>query len=124
MKYQTHVGTMPWSRGGNLLEAFGEQEDVLPAATRPVTYECAADHVTVLTFALDAKAPATWTCPRCSRDGALTDAGGGPVDDEEVAPPKPARTHMDMVRERRTTAELEALLAERLDLLRARRVAV
>lgn len=125
MRNQTHTGTLPWSRGGgNTLEAWGEQEDVLPAPTRRVSYECAGGHVTALTFAREAKAPPTWTCPRCSRDGSLTDAGGGPLDDEPVAEVKPGRTHLDIVRERRTTAELEVLLAERLELLRARRVAV
>ena len=34
-------------------------------------------------------------------------------------PVKPARTHWDMLLERRTTAELEELLEERLELLRS-----
>jgi hypothetical protein len=35
---------------------------------------------------------------------------------------KPVRTHWDMLMERRTTAELEELLAERLELLRSGRL--
>jgi hypothetical protein len=34
---------------------------------------------------------------------------------------KPPRTHWDMLMERRTIADLEEVLAERLDVLRARR---
>jgi hypothetical protein len=37
----------------------------------------------------------------------------------ELKEEKPARTHWDMLRERRSIAELEDLLAERLNLLRA-----
>ena len=37
-------------------------------------------------------------------------------------PVKPARTHWDMLMERRTTAELEELLEERLALLRSGRL--
>jgi hypothetical protein len=37
-------------------------------------------------------------------------------------PVKPARTHWDMLMERRTTAELEELLQERLELLRSGRL--
>jgi len=123
VKHQTQRGTMPWSLGTHLLVPTGEQDSALPAPTRRVAYTCGSGHVTSLTFALEAVAPPTWGCGRCSRDGDLTDAGGGPVDAEPVAVKKPSRTHMDMVRERRTDAELEALLDERLALLRARRAA-
>jgi hypothetical protein len=37
----------------------------------------------------------------------------------ELKEEKPARTHWDMLRERRSIAELEDLLAERLNLLRS-----
>ncbi|SHF63871.1 RNA polymerase-binding protein RbpA [Streptoalloteichus hindustanus] len=39
-----------------------------------------------------------------------------------TSPTKPARTHWDMLRERRSIPELEQLLAERLALLGAGRV--
>lgn len=56
-----------------------------------------------------------WEC-RCGQEAKL-------VDGPEVAqkPVKAARTHWDMLLERRSVGELEELLAERLDLLRASR---
>ena len=39
----------------------------------------------------------------------------------EAKKAKPPRTHWDMLMERRTVADLEEVLAERLDVLRARR---
>ena len=45
--------------------------------------------------------------------------GGGP--EPEAKPVKPARTHWDMLLERRSIPELEELLEERLTLLRASR---
>ena len=52
--------------------------------------------------------------PRCGAESLRSD-GERPELKEE----KPTRTHWDMLRERRSIAELEDLLAERLNLLRA-----
>ncbi len=59
--------------------------------------------------------PTSWTCPKCGHESVRSD--GVPMEEREV---KPVRTHWDMLRERRSIAELEDLLAERLDLLRSR----
>nr|WP_246803759.1 RNA polymerase-binding protein RbpA [Cellulomonas hominis] len=91
------------------------------AASREVTYTCQREHTTVLRFASDAPAPATWDCSTCGRASALVDSGHGPVGAEDARPAKAKRTHMDMVRERRTDAELQALLDERLQFVRQRR---
>jgi hypothetical protein len=67
-----------------------------------------------LVFSAEAEIPSLWECPRCGAESLRSD-GERPELKEE----KPARTHWDMLRERRSIAELEDLLAERLDLLRS-----
>ena len=59
--------------------------------------------------------PALWEC-RCGLEALLVD---GPEPDRK--PTKPARTHWDMLLERRSVEELEELLDERLTLLRESR---
>ena len=54
-----------------------------------------------------------WEC-RCGEEAKLQ--GGGP--EHEAKPVKPARTHWDMLLERRSEKELEDILKERLELLR------
>jgi hypothetical protein len=83
------------------------------------TYVCAEGHETVLTFAAEAELPQTWQCKSCSLQGTLQ-SGGKDVELEAVED-KTARTHWEMVLERRTREELEEILAERLAVIRARR---
>jgi hypothetical protein len=71
-------------------------------------------------FAADAELPDTWQSPSSGREGILLAPDGTPVD-IQVGDLKVARTHWDMLLERRSRDELEELLQERLDLLRARR---
>lgn len=71
-------------------------------------------------FAADAELPDTWESPKSGREGVLLAPDGTPVV-IEVGETKAARTHWDMLLERRSRDELEELLQERLDLLRARR---
>lgn len=71
-------------------------------------------------FAEDAEVPNRWEHARTGQTGILLDAAGNPVDDDEVED-RPARTHWDMLLERRSIPELEELLEERLALLRAQR---
>jgi hypothetical protein len=71
-------------------------------------------------FSADAEVPDTWESPRTGQEGRLVDESGELVESEPVEV-KPARTHWDMLLERRTRAELEELLQERLEYLRARR---
>ncbi|CAM3669595.1 MULTISPECIES: RNA polymerase-binding protein RbpA [Tsukamurella] len=66
-------------------------------------------------FADDAEIPGTWLCKN-GLEGTLID---GVVPEEKKV--KPPRTHWDMLLERRSEGELEELLKERLDLLKARR---
>ena len=75
-------------------------------------YDCPNGHATEVPFAAEAEIPSSWECRVCGatalqRDGAQPEEKKG----------KPARTHWDMLLERRSTAELEEVLAERLAVL-------
>ncbi len=73
-----------------------------------------------VTFAADAEVPQHWESPKTGQEGILLTDAGEPVvlDDVETKVP---RSHWDMLLERRSRAELEELLEERLRFLRARR---
>jgi hypothetical protein len=71
-------------------------------------------------FAADAEVPELWDSPRTGQEGRLIGDDGELVELEEVET-KAVRTHWDMLLERRTRAELEEILQERLEYLRARR---
>jgi hypothetical protein len=73
-----------------------------------------------VTFAAEADVPETWESPRTGLEGRLIGEDGGLVQ-SVVVETKTPRTHWDMLLERRTRPELEELLQERLELLRARR---
>jgi thioesterase domain-containing protein len=74
----------------------------------------------LIVFAEDAEVPVRWENARTGQSGILLDASGNPVE-EERGEEKVARTHWDMLLERRTIPELEELLNERLEILRAAR---
>lgn len=82
-------------------------------------YVCAKQHNTEMTFAAEAEVPVTWECRQCSGEAVLT------VDGQPVSMPehndKAPRSHWEMLLERRTRDELEEILQERLDYIRARR---
>ena len=87
-----------------------------PAPRRDVVYYCAAGHDSIIKFAADAVEPDTWDCPRC----------GQPAGRDEQHPPggrraEPYKSHLAYVKERRSDAEAEAILAEALTKLRQRR---
>ncbi|QQS00548.1 MAG: RNA polymerase-binding protein RbpA [Austwickia sp.] len=103
-------------RGTNLSALSMEtDENVVLSERQLVRYVCANDHVSELPFSIEAEIPATWEC-RCGQVAKLVD---GPTPEDK--PTKVARTHWDMLLERRSIAELEELLEERLALLRASR---
>ena len=66
-------------------------------------------------FADDAEIPGSWLC-RNGMEGTLIEG-----DVPEPKKVKPPRTHWDMLLERRSVEELEELLKERLDIIKARR---
>ena len=100
---------------GTRLGAQSMENDVgvEPAPRQMAEYLCPDGHITVLPFSVEADVPALWEC-RCGKEGLLRDA-----DRPDAKPGRPVRTHWDMLLERRTVAELEDLLTERLTLLRS-----
>ena len=75
-------------------------------------YDCPDGHVTTMPFAAEADVPPRWECKLCGATALLRD--GAPPEEKKG---KPARTHWDMLLERRSTEELEEVLAERLAVL-------
>ena len=73
------------------------------------TYECPNGHRTTVPMAAEAEVPAHWDCRTCGAQALLRGA-----DAPEPKKVKPTRTHMDMLRERRSTADLEEVLKEQL----------
>lgn len=84
------------------------------------TYTCTScGRDTTLTFAADAEVPQAWECRTCGAEAVLR-VGDKTVEIDHSGD-KVARTHWDMLLERRTIPELEELLEERLAYIRARR---
>ncbi len=103
--------------GGQSLQS----EEGVVFSERQVREYRAADGTTLsVTFAADAEIPERWTSPRSGLEGQLLEEDGSLAATNQ-RPVKPPRTHWDMLLERRTRAELEELLEERLQYLRARR---
>lgn len=94
-------------------QSLESESGVQPAARQDVRYHCPNGHTVVVPMAIEAEVPALWEC-RCGAMALREDTQA-----PDAKPVKPARTHWDMLMERRTTAELEALLDERLALLRS-----
>ncbi len=87
------------------------------APRQDVPFDCPSGHHFTVPFAAEAELPATWECRIC---GAMASAATG----ESPSPKKvkPPRSHWDMLMERRTVEDLEAVLAERLEVIRERRL--
>lgn len=87
---------------------------------RTVQYQAVDGARFDVVFAADAEIPEEWESPRSGLAGRRVGEDGAPIELDERET-KTARTHWDMLLERRTRAELEELLEERLQYLRARR---
>ncbi len=87
-----------------------------PAPRNIAAYRCAQGHEFSVPFSEEAEIPSTWDC---RLDGSVAKLIDGP--EPEAKKVKAPRTHWDMLMERRSIADLEEVLAERLDVLRARR---
>lgn len=96
-------------------QSMETESGVEPAPRQNVEYVCEDGEKIRVIFAADAEIPSTWTAPS-GKVGVLAE---GEAPDEE--PEKPARTHWDMLLERRSTEELEEILQDRLKILRQRR---
>jgi hypothetical protein len=101
-------------RGSRLgATSFEDDRDIELAPRQKVVYDCPNGHVTAVPMAAEAEVPVRWECREC---GAIALQRDAVIPAEK--PKKPARSHWDMLLERRTIADLEELLAERLELLR------
>ena len=106
--------SMKGTRLGTL--SLERDDHVQPAERRVVRYVCPEGHVSNVPYFVDAdEIQREWTC-RCGATAIADEIAPEPP--KEV---KPARTHWDMLMERRTREDLEELLEERLALLRASR---
>jgi rubredoxin len=109
--------------GGNAIRGtrigagpMGETERGDTAPRRTVSYYCANGHRAQPSFAMDAEIPDEWDCPRCGLPG------GKDSDNPPAARRlEPYKTHLAYVKERRSDADGERILAEALDRLRQRR---
>jgi hypothetical protein len=85
------------------------------AERQDVHYDCPNGHILTFPFSVEAEVPLSWEC-HCGALALLRDG-----DRPEPTNERTQRTHWDMLLERRTIPELEELLEERLELLRAGR---
>src|ERR1700680_2513184 len=76
------------------------------APRQDVAFDCPNGHHFSVPFAAEAELPATWECRVC---GAIAIAATGESPSPKKA--KPPRSHWDMLMERRTVEDLEAVLA-------------
>ncbi|MEP6696752.1 MAG: RNA polymerase-binding protein RbpA [Pseudonocardiales bacterium] len=86
------------------------------APRQDADYLCAKGHRFTVPFAAEAEMPSTWECKADGSTAKLVDGV-----EPEAKRGKPPRTHWDMLLERRSVADLEEVLAERLDVLRGKR---
>jgi len=100
--------TLRGSRLGSV--SYETEYGAEPAPRNIAEYKCPAGHLFRVPFSEEAEIPSIWEC--------RTDGNAARLVAKKVKPP---RTHWDMLMERRTVADLEEVLAERLDVLRARR---
>ncbi len=104
-------------RGSRLgAQSYETDHGVDVAPRQSIAYDCPRGHHFEVPFSVEADVPLIWECV-CGAESLRADAAQ--PDDKKG---KPARTHWDMLLERRSIAELEELLAERLALLRARQI--
>ena len=107
----TTAGTRPspYSLNDDLVE---------PAETRDVIYRCPSGHGFVIRFFAEADViPYRWDCRTCSAPAHTDDPAAEVVPTSRRGVGR-TKTAWQQLRERRSIAELEALLDERLRLLR------
>lgn len=97
-------------RGSRLGAVSYENDRNTDLAPRQVaSYDCPKGHHFAVPLAAEAEVPETWECRFCGTTAVRVGAGA-----PEPKKTKPVRTHMDMLRERRSTADLEEVLKEAL----------
>jgi hypothetical protein len=107
--------------------SYESGDNAAPVEMRTYAFYCPLGHATTLRFSVEAdEIPDTWDCPKCGRVAHAdeTSARRLSATSEGLALSNPrseaaTKTHWDMLRERRSDAELEELLNERLEQLRS-----
>ena len=93
--------------------SYENDESTEPAQRQVAGYSCPNGHRFAVPFSAEAEVPSTWECRLC---GAVAVREEGATRAQSLT--KPARSHWDMLLERRRIPELEAILEERLEYLR------
>jgi hypothetical protein len=101
-------------------QSLQSEEGVEFSPRRKSKYRAADGTTFEVMFAADAEVPQQWESAKTGQEGILLTADGVPVV-LTATETKVPRSHWDMLLERRTRAELEELLQERLAFLRSRR---
>ncbi len=102
-------------RGSRLgTQSFEDERGVEMAPRQQVMYVTETGHEFEVTMSTEAEVPVYWESPQTGDVGRRSGFA-----EPEGKKDKPARTHWDMLRERRSLPELEDILTERLELLRA-----
>jgi len=103
-------------RGTNLSALSLETDtNVVLSERQIVRYVCPEQHISELPFSVEADVPTVWEC-RCGLEARLVDGPEPEYKNVKAVPPTG-----NMLLERRSIPELEELLKERLNLLRASR---
>lgn len=101
-------------RGTRLGATSYETDNGIEFAPRQdVRYDCPNGHAFEVPMSMEAEVPAVWECRVCGAQALRVDVAA-----PQEKPGKPSRTHWDMLLERRSMADLEEVLAERLEVLR------
>ena len=93
--------------------SFENDKAVTLSPRQQLDFDCPAPHHFSIVFSAEAQLPTSWACPTCWASAVRSD--GVRAEAKEL---KPARSHWDRLLERRSVAELEVLLAERLALIK------
>ncbi len=102
-------------RGARLgAQSFEDERGVEMAPRQEVAYVLPDGRTFTVTMSEEAEVPLQWEDPKSGIVGRLVD-GAEPEKKDE----KHVRTHWDMLLERRSVDELEEILTERIELLRA-----
>ena len=115
---------MPYVTATGNARAYSLSDDLVERAeTQTVTYRCPAGHTFAIRLFAEAEViPHRWTCRTCGVAAHTNDAKAQEVPVPGRLGPSP-KSPWQHLRERRTIAELETLLEERLQMLRAQQVA-
>lgn len=95
-------------------ESYRPDRESTPAARYRLSFDCPQGHLFTVPFAAAARPPDIWTCRQHGIEHCQRVEDPQHIDVQA----KPKRTHLVMLLERRSVAELDALLTETLNAIR------